>query len=206
MLAIARWTMAYRRFVVVAWIAAAVGVFALSSSIGRKTASSFTLPGTGSQRAVDLLKSRFPTQAGDADQVVFHTRTGTVTDASARATIDSTLARIARLQHVTAVVSPFTVGQHAISKDGTIAFATVSFDQRANALPKTAVDRVITTAESARSTSLQVELGGQAIEQAQQASLGFATVVGILAAIAILIVSFGSFSACLLYTSPSPRD
>jgi len=195
MLAIARWTMAHRRFVVVAWLVAAVGVFALSSSVGKKTASSFTLPGTGSQRAVDLLKSRFPTQAGDADQVVFHTRTGTVTDASARATIDSTLARIARLQHVTAVVSPYAAGQHAISKDGTIAFATVSFDQRANALPKAAVDRVITTAESARSTSLQVELGGQAIEQAQQASLGFATVVGILAAIAILLVSFGSFSA-----------
>jgi RND superfamily putative drug exporter len=187
--------MAYRRFVVVAWIAAAVGVFALSSSVGKKTASSFTLPGTDSQRAVDMLKTRFPTQAGDADQVVFHTRTGTVMDASARASVDSTLARIARLPHVTAVVSPYAVGQHAISKDGTIAFATVGFDQRANALPKAAVDRVITTAESARSKSLQVELGGQAIEQAQQASLGFATVVGILAAIAILLVSFGSFSA-----------
>src|SRR5215472_4259166 len=96
MLQIARWTMAHRRSVVVAWLVAAVGVFALSSSVGKKTASSFTLPGTGSQRAVDLLKSRFPTQAGDADQVVFHTRNGTVTDASARATIESTLARIAR--------------------------------------------------------------------------------------------------------------
>src|SRR4029077_20572763 len=68
-------------------------------------------------------------------------------------------------------------------------------DQRANALPKAAVDSVITTAESARSPSLQVELGGQAIEQAQQASLGFATVVGIAAAIIILLLSFGSFSA-----------
>ena len=193
--AIARWTMAHRRFVLVAWIVAAVAVFALSSSVGKKTASSFTLPGTGSQRAVDLLKARFPTQAGDADQIVFHTRTGTVVDTSARASIDSTLARVARLPHVTAVVSPYAAGQHAISTDRTIAFATVSFDQRANALPKAAVDRVITTAESARSSSLQVELGGQAIEQAQQASLGFATVVGILAAIVILLVSFGSFSA-----------
>jgi RND superfamily putative drug exporter len=198
MLAIARWTMAHRRFVLVAWIVAAVGVFALSSSVGKKTASSFTLPGTGSQRAVDLLKSRFPTQAGDADQVVFHTRSGSVTGASARAAIDSTLARIVRLPHVTGVVSPYTADQHAISKDGTIAFATVTFDQRANALPKAAVDRVIATARSARSASLQVELGGQAIEQAQQASLGFATVVGILAAIVILLLSFGSFSAMSL--------
>jgi RND superfamily putative drug exporter len=187
--------MAHRRIVLVAWIVAAVGVFALASSVGKKTASSFTLPGTDSQRAVALLKSRFPAQAGDADQVVFHALTGKITDASARASIDSTLARISHLPHVTAVVSPYSVGQRAISTDGTIAFATVSFDRRANALSKASVDRVISTAESARSASLQVELGGQAIEQAQQASLGFATVVGILAAIVILLVSFGSFSA-----------
>ena len=54
---------------------------------------------------------------------------------------------------------------------------------------------MISTAESARSPTLEVELGGQAIEQAQQASLGFATVVGIAAAIVILLISFGSFSA-----------
>ena len=195
MLAITRWTMAHRRIVVVAWILAAVGIFALSSAVGKKTASSFTLPGTGSQHAVDLLKSRFPAQAGDADEVVFHTRTGRITDATTRAAIDSTLARIAHLPHVTSVVTPYAAGQHAISRDGTIAFATVTFDQRANVLSKSTVNRVITTAESARSASLQVELGGQAIDQAQQASLGFATIVGILAAIAILLVSFGSFAA-----------
>jgi RND superfamily putative drug exporter len=40
-----------------------------------------------------------------------------------------------------------------------------------------------------------VELGGQAVEQAQRASIGFATVVGIGAAIVILLISFGSFTA-----------
>jgi RND superfamily putative drug exporter len=93
------------------------------------------------------------------------------------------------------VVSPYATGQHAISRDGTIEFATVNFDERANALPKAAVDKVVTTAESARSATLDVQLGGQAIEQAQQASLGFATVVGIAAAIVILLISFGSFTA-----------
>ena len=70
--------MAHRRIVVVAWIAAAVGIFAVSSSVGKKTASDFTLPGTGTQHALDLLKSQFPAQAGDADQIVFHARTGTL--------------------------------------------------------------------------------------------------------------------------------
>jgi RND superfamily putative drug exporter len=195
MVKIARWTMAHRRTVVVAWIVAVVGIFAVSSSVGKKTASSFTLPGTGSQQAADLLQSRFPAQAGDADQIVFHAKTGRLTDPSDRATIDATVARVARLPHVTNVVSPYAPGQRAISRDGTIGFATVDFDERANALPSAAVDRVISTAESARSATLDVQLGGQAIEQAQQASLGFATVVGIAAAIVILLISLGSFSA-----------
>ena len=195
MLNIARWTMTHRRFVVIVWIVAAVRVFAVSSSVGKKTASDFTLPGTGSQHAVDLLKTRFPAQAGDADQIVFHARTGALTNSADRARIAATLAQVRDLPHVTSVVSPYAPGQQAISRDGTIAFATVVFDQRANVLPKAAVNRVITTAESARSQSLQVELGGQAIEQAQAGSLGFATVVGILAAIVILLISFGSFAA-----------
>jgi putative drug exporter of the RND superfamily len=192
MLNIARWTIAHRRIVVIAWIVAAVGIFAVSSSVGKKTASDFTLPGTGSQHAVDLLQSRFPAQAGDADQIVFQSRTGKLTDKADRATIDWALARVAGLPHVTSVVSPFDRGQHAMSSNGTIAFATVDFDQRANALPKSAVEKVITIAQSARSPRLDVELGGQAIEQAQQASLGFATIVGIAAAIVILLISFGS--------------
>ena len=195
MVKIARWTMAHRRTVVIAWIAAVVGIFAISSSVGKKTASSFTLPGTGSQQAVDLLQSRFPAQAGDADQIVFHARTGKLTDSADRAAINATVARVAQLPHVTSVVSPYAQGQRAISRDGTIGFATVEFDERANALPSAAVDRVMSAAESARSATLDVQLGGQAIEQAQQASLGFATVVGIAAAILILLISFGSFSA-----------
>jgi RND superfamily putative drug exporter len=180
---------------VTAWIVAAIGVFAVSNAVGKKTASSFTLPGTNSQQAVDLLQSRFSSQAGDADQIVFQAKSGKLTDAADRAAIGATLARVAKLDHVTSVVSPYAAGQHAISRDGTIAFATVNFDERANALPKAAVDSVISTAESARSATLNVQLGGQAIEQAQQASLGFATVVGIAAAIVILLISFGSFAA-----------
>src|SRR5437588_9721483 len=115
MVNIARWTMAHRRIVVIAWIIAAAGVFAVGNSVGKKTASSFTLPGTNSQQAVDLLQSRFPAQAGDADQIVFHTRTGRLTDGAERAALAATVARVASLPHVTSVVGPFAVGQHAIS-------------------------------------------------------------------------------------------
>jgi RND superfamily putative drug exporter len=195
MLKLTRWTIAHRRIVVVAWIVLAVGVLAASQAVGKRNANNFSLPSTDSQRAVDLLQSRFPAQAGDADQIVFRVRDGKLTDASTRRVITPLLARIARLPHVTGVVSPYQAGAGAISTSGTIGFATVEFDQQANELPKAAIDRVITAAEAARSSTLQVELGGDAIKQAQQASLGFATAVGLGAAMVVLLISFGSLLA-----------
>src|SRR5438105_4879623 len=195
MLKLTRWTIAHRRIVVVAWIVLAVGVLAFSQAIGKRNANNFSLANTDSQHAIDLLQGRFPAQAGDADQIVFRTRNGKLNDASARAVIAPLLRRVARLPHVAGVVSPYDAGANAVSKTGTIGFATVEFDQRANELPKAAIDRVIKTAEAARSPALQVELGGQAIKQAQQTSLGFATGVGLLAAVVVLLLSFGSLLA-----------
>src|SRR6266480_3603745 len=148
MLKLTRWTIAHRRMVVVAWIVLAVGVLASSQAVGKRNANNFSLPNTDSQRATDLLQSRFPAQAGDADQIVFQTRNGNrLNDASTRAVIVPLLGRIARLPHVTGVVSPYEADANAVSNTGTIGFATVEFDQKANELPKAAITRVITTAE-----------------------------------------------------------
>ena len=195
MLRLTRWTMAHRRLVAIGWVAAAVAVFAISSSVGTRTANNFSLPNTGSQRATDLLTSRFPAQAGDSDQIVFHARAGKLGDPAIRHAVAAVIARVSTLPHVTAVVSPYSAGSRAISPDGTIGFATVTFDQRANQLPKAAVQRVIASAQSARSATLQIELGGPAIEQTQSGGIGFATLVGVAAAMVILLISFGSFVA-----------
>ncbi len=195
MLRLTRWTMTHRRLVALGWIAIAVGVFAISSSVGSRTSNNFSLPNTGSQRATDLLASRFPAQAGDSDQIVFHARAGKLSDPAIRSSVGATLARVSRLPHVTGVVSPYAAGSRAISPAGTIGFATVTFNERANQLPQPAIQRVISTAESARSPALQVELGGPAIQQTQSGEIGFATVVGVAAAMVILLISFGSFVA-----------
>jgi RND superfamily putative drug exporter len=195
MLGLTRWMMTHRRLVALGWIAVAVGVFAISSSVGSRTSNNFSLPNTGSQRATDLLAARFPAQAGDSDQIVFHARTGKLSDPGIRSVVGETLARVSRLPHVTGVVSPYAAGSRAISPADTIGFATVTFNERANQLPQPAIQRVISTAESARSPALQVELGGQAIEQTQSGGIGFATVVGVAAAMVILLISFGSFVA-----------
>src|ERR1700737_4138918 len=156
MLRLTRWIMAHRGLVAIGWIAVAVGVFAISSSVGTRKANNFSLPNTGSQRATDLLATRFPAQAGDSDQIVFHARAGKLGDPATRGAVTATIARVSKLPHVTGVVSPYSAGSRAISPDGTIGFATVTFDQRANQLPKAAIQRVIASAQSTRSPTLQV--------------------------------------------------
>jgi putative drug exporter of the RND superfamily len=195
MLTLARWCSDHRRAVVVLWIVVLVGAIGISRAVGSHYGNNFSLPGTDAQRAADLLSSRFPAQSGDSDQIVLHTPGGTLSSPAVRARVEQMLARVARLPHVSSVTGPYAAGSRAISRDGTIGFATVAFDQRANVLPAAATRKVIAVATAARSAGLQVELGGQAIEQAQQVSIGYTALVGLCAAIVILLISFGSMLA-----------
>jgi putative drug exporter of the RND superfamily len=195
-LVLARWCSTHRRSVVLLWIVVLLGVGAAWQGLGSHYSSNFTLGHTGAQRAADLLKSSFPAQSGDADQIVFKARTGKLTDGRVRLAVAPMLANLARLPHVTGVISPYDANAgKRISKDGRIGFATVLFDQRANVLPISAIKKVIARVESIRSDRLQVELGGQAIEQTQFAAPSTTTGIGILAAILVLLISFGSFLA-----------
>ena len=196
---LARWSAAHRRRVLLMWVVFAVGALGLASTVGPRYSNSNSLPGTQSQHVADSLRRAFPAQAGDSDQIVLHAVVGAVSDAATEARVSAMLRRVSNLPHVSAVVSPFSsTGGQAISRDRRTAFATVLFDQPAASLPKSAVQRVIAAAEAARSAHLQVELGGAAIEQVQQPSLGLSTVVGIVAAIVVLLLTFGSVRAMSL--------
>jgi RND superfamily putative drug exporter len=194
-LTLARWSADHRRAVVVLWLAILVAALGATKAVGSHYANNFTLPGTGAQRASDLLQRGFPAQAGDVDQVVFRALHGTVTAPAARARIERVVRDVAQLPHVASVVSPFATHGQAISRDRTIAFATVNFDEKANALPVPSIRRVIATARNEAGPALQVELEGQAIEQAIGFSIGYTFLVGIGAAIAVLLLSFGSLLA-----------
>jgi RND superfamily putative drug exporter len=196
MATLARFCIAHRRLVVVGWIVLLIGVGAAWQTEGSHYSSNFTLGHTDAQRAADLLKSHFPAQSGDTDQIVFHARNGKLTDPEAQSKIEPMLAAVAKMPHVTSVTSPFDpAAGKRISEDGTIGFATVAFDEKANVLPIPAIKAVIAKAQSIDSSALQVELGGQAIEQTEFAAPSTTTGIGVFAAVIVLLISFGSFLA-----------
>jgi RND superfamily putative drug exporter len=184
---LARRVVRRRGLAIGAWVALLVALIALSTATGTHYAETFSLPKTDSQRAYDLLRRDFPGQAGDSDQIVLHARDGRIADHAAQ--IEPMLAQVARIPHVSEVSRP------VVSRDGAIAFATVSFDQRANVLPRADAQQLIDTAQAIDSPALQVELGGNAIEQAQEQSFGTAGAIGLLAAIVVLLLTFGSLTA-----------
>ena len=183
-----------RRVVVAAWIAAIAAAFALAAGAGGGFVNNFTLPGTESQRALDLLKERFPQQSGDSSQIVFAVRDGRLTDAQRHAQVDGVVQRVQRLPHVTAVQSPYA-GPGAVSRDGRVAFATVLFDRQANELDKADVQRVVDTARAGATRGLEVELGGQAIQVAEQAPQGAGELIGVAVAVVVLLLVLGSLAA-----------
>jgi RND superfamily putative drug exporter len=201
MLRLARWSTTHRKYVLLGWIVLLFGVNALAQSAGTSYSNNFTLPNSGAQRAADLLQRSFPAQAGDRDTIVFKVNSGTVLGPAVRARMGATFAAVAKLPHVAAVISPYAGASagKSISANGQIAFATVVFDEKANLLPKSAAERVVKVARAGAISDpahpLQVELGGQAIEATQQVGFGLSTAVGLLAAIIVLLLTFGSLTA-----------
>jgi putative drug exporter of the RND superfamily len=197
MLKLARWSTTHRLYIAIGWVLLLIVVNTLAQSAGTTYSNNFTLPNSDAQRASDLLAHSFPAQAGDRDTVVFKVAHGTVQDPAVRTRMDALFANVARLPHVAGVISPYATqaAGKAISRNGRIAFATVVFDEKANTLPKSAAEKVVAVTKSARAPGLQIELGGLAIEQTQQEGFGLTTAVGLLAAIVVLLITFGSLVA-----------
>jgi RND superfamily putative drug exporter len=199
MTGLARWCFRNRWVVIAAWLGVLVVVSVLARLSGTNYRDDFNLPGTDTQRAFDLLTAEFPQQAGDFDQIVIHTRTGTVTDPDVEAAETAMLAKVRKLPHITALVSPYSsAGAYQISRDRTIAFATIEFDDLANGIPKSAIQDVIDTAETGSSKQVQIALGGQAIEYIKQPSTVISEIAGGVAAAVILFIAFGSWRGMVL--------
>jgi putative drug exporter of the RND superfamily len=200
MLKLARWSTTHRKYVALGWIVLLVAVNAFAQSAGTEYSNNFTLPNSDAQRAADLLQRSFPSQAGDRDTIVYKVSSGTVSDPAVRARMEAMFAQVKRLPHVTEVISPYagrTAGK-SISANRRIAFATVVFNEKANLLPKSAPERVVKVAQAAARGGrdpIQVALGGQAIEATEQAGFGLSAVIGLVAAVVVLLMTFGSLIA-----------
>jgi RND superfamily putative drug exporter len=193
---VADWSYRRRRRVLLLWIGILIVTVFGAGALGGSYHFTFATPGSESQKAQDLLQSRFPARAGDDVDVVLHAQQGkTVDDPSLRGAINDILGQFAKEPHVSAVVSPFSrEGARQIAPGKTIAYGTLHLDQTVSDYKTANAKRLIALGKKADRPDLQVELSGFVLggaEQTQFSSEG----IGLLVAALILLVAFGSLLA-----------
>ena len=190
---LARWCFQHRRWVAAGWLLAMVAVVGLGRAAGTDFGSSFSLPNTDSQAAVSLLTQNFPAASGEGDQIVIQATHGaTIRSAPVRAEVTAALAKVAAVPGVEAVASPYAkAGAAQISRDGRLAFAVVTWDKQAAQVTSADANHLIKAAESADGPTVRISLSGQSITNSERPDPGFTVAVGVIAALAVLLVVFG---------------
>ena len=180
--------------VVAGWIVAFVVAIFAGQTWGGTLTDSFTVPGTESQAAFDLLSDRFPARSGSELLAVFHTPDGSTDSADVQSDI-AAFARAARQVGEVAYVALPSERPGNRSADGRTALVRVGFDKLANDLQHEHIAEVIELGQTYRSDTLQIEFGGEPVREYETEPPGAAELVGLAAALIILIIGFGSIFA-----------
>ncbi len=182
-----------RRWVLAGWIVLLVGVTVLSSAFAGKYRTDFKLPGSESQTALDLLKERgVSSRTGFSGQVVFKADQG-VKDPAVRQAMEAFFARIKSGVDGAEVVSPYdAANSYQVSSDGKIAYAEVDLSDRAQKVYDDNAKYIKAALADVNVPGLRVELGGDIFATFSQPASEF---IGVVAAIIILLIAFGSLLA-----------
>jgi RND superfamily putative drug exporter len=188
-----RFAFRHRGRTLLVWLAALVVAAGLSTAFAGTFKADYSAPGADSTIAQNLLKDRFPAASGDTVDIVVSS-TGSLTAPATQARVQALLAKLKTVPHVANAGDPFTE-PGAISADGRTALTELHLDV-VNPIDQPIANSksMLAIANAASTDGLQVSLGGQTIEQAQQGAIG-SEGIGLAAAILILLIMFGSLVA-----------
>ncbi|HEY1668879.1 MAG TPA: MMPL family transporter [Trebonia sp.] len=190
---LARWCFRRRRTVLAAWLLLLVVALGGARAAGSAFDSDLSLPGTDSQAAVSLLTQHYPAAAGETDQVVIQATGGAgIGSPQVSGPVTKALAEVSALPGIASVASPYApAGGAQVSEGGTVAFARVTWDKQPAEITAADADALIAAAETADGPDVRVSLGGASITNSERAKPGPSVVVGVVAALVILLIVFG---------------
>ena len=183
--------------VIIAWVIILGGALLARHVSGGEFVNNYTVSGSGSALGLDRLNQDFPQQGGYAGQIVFHAKTGTVS--ADQDAVNQATSNVAKLPDVIKAVSPFaSPNSGAVSKDGTIAYSSVSWSVNPSSLDASYLDRLNQAVAPARSAGLQVEYGGGAGQIGQVTHDLKSELIGLTCALVLLLFMFGSLVAAAI--------
>ncbi|MYS86358.1 MMPL family transporter, partial [Embleya scabrispora] len=181
--------------VLLVWLGMLVVVAVGAAQASGPSDEEFSLPGIESQKAFDLMEERFPGTAADGAtaKVVFVAPGGRkVTEGDMRKAVDNAVRSLGAGPQVAGVADPFE--SKAVSKDGSTAYATVTYKVESAEVTDASRAAVDKAANQARAAGLAVETGGSAMDSGGGPG-GVAEIVGLSAAAVVLLFTFGSLAA-----------
>ena len=188
------------KFVVLpVWLAILIVTVLLANHFGRNTSNDLTLPGTGSTNAQNLLDAHLPKQANGTNPVVMEAPNGKLTSSANSKVVKDTVASLKKAPHVTKAVSPLSSqGSAYLSKDEKIGYIPVTIGLSQSDLTEEQAQTIIDHESPAVDANFQVANGGYLGNAVSKPDVESSELVGIIAAIIILIFMFGTLTAMSL--------
>jgi putative drug exporter of the RND superfamily len=181
------------------WLVVTVAVVGISHRLGERTSENLSLPGTDSQQATDALARSFPDQANGSSPIVVHAKSGKLTEPKYAEAVNQASADVAKAPKVAAVVNPLTPqGASALSKNQQTGYLSVTLAVSPGALSVEEAQKIIDAADPAKAAGLQVETGGQLGQKVSKPATETSELIGIVAAMVILTITFGTVVSMLL--------
>ncbi|WP_280468107.1 MMPL family transporter [Nocardia cyriacigeorgica] len=179
-----------RGMVVAVWLAVLVGAVVGAGVLSGPTSDSFTVPGTESQRAIDVMTQRFPGVAanGAVARVVLVAPEGARLG-DAPEVIDQVRDRLGAGPHVAQVSE---LGADAVAPDGRTGLLEVSYRVGREELAEADRDAVAEALTTAREAGWTAEAGGDAASAPDE---GAGEGIGVLVAAMVLLITLGSLLA-----------
>lgn len=195
---LARWSFDHRRVVLLLWIVVAAGAIALSAASGGKESDNFTIPGTESQRAANLLTEKVPAFSGGQTQIVFAVPAGQkVTDAGPKAGIEAAVANIAKVPQVVSASNPFAAAG-AVSPNGRAALGQVLYNAVPANVTDATLDKLQAAVAPAEAAGVQVEYSGSVYPGWLTKLSELPELIGLVIAFCILAIALGAALAAAL--------
>ncbi|SOD72182.1 RND superfamily putative drug exporter [Jatrophihabitans sp. GAS493] len=185
------WSARRRLLMIGGWVMLLAVLGVLAGTVAGSTDSSFSIPGTQSQKALDLLSQKFPGTGGASARIVVAAPEGhTLNEPAYTAAAKESLALAAKVPDVIAV-TPYE--NATVSKDKRIAFVDVAYGVPVDQISQESKDALQAAAQPAKDAGLQIEYSGGVIATATKA--GNTELYGVIIAFFVLTITFGSLVA-----------
>ncbi len=182
---------------IIVWVVILGGLLVAKNAFGGEYVNNYTISGSDSAAGLNVLNKTFPQQGGYGGQIVFHAKSGQIS--AQESAVNQSVSNVSKLPDVIKAVSPFASSSTgAVSKDGTIAYASVGWDVNPNSLDTSYLNKLNNAVAPATKAGLQVAYGAGAGEIGQTTSDTKSEAIGLACALVLLLIMFWSLMAAAI--------